>query len=141
MDHRPFCDALIQWANLREEAERAADPEAHRFSSAWSEVHLQIIKSCLLDRMLNGDEKPSATPCPVHKGRWSGIHWFGTRQIDGRWHRVSIRIKDGAEIVGEPEHDGLAEWRAAGCRCFMHKCGCTTGWQPDEHCGCVKGAE
>lgn len=31
----------------------------------------------------------------------------------------------------------LQRWHNDGCRCYMHNaCGCTTGWQPDEHCGC-----
>ena len=85
--------------------------------------NLLIGKSCLLDRLIYCGEEPSQTPCPVHQGAWSGIHlgWPGQRWSDGRPVPVAPR---------------LAEWVAAGCRCYQHKCGCTTGWQPDEHCGC-----
>lgn len=68
-----------------------------------------ISKSCLLHRTVYLGEGISQTPCPVHKGRWSGIDFMGRN----------------------------AEAIERGCRCYKHKCGCTTGWQPDEHCGCV----
>jgi hypothetical protein len=139
-NHARFCAALIEWAGLKEDSERPylAEGETPRFANAWSEVHLQITKSCLLDRMLNCDESPSKTPCPVHQGKWSGIHMWGSREIEGRWHTVWVG-RDG-ERLGDAETSGLAEWRARGCRCFKHRCGCTTGWQPDEHCGCVPSA-
>lgn len=90
-------------------------------------VRLAVEKSCLLDRLVYGGEKPSQTPCPVHKGVWSGISlWPGHtwRYIDGR--------------PDQPvEVDSVRQrWYDDGCRCWQHKCGCTTGWQPDEHCGC-----
>jgi len=87
--------------------------------------YLLIGKSCLLDRLMYCGEAPSQTPCPVHQGAWSGIHlgWPGQQWSDGRTVEVS-------------QH--LAEWVEAGCRCYRHRCGCTTGWQPDEHCGCAR---
>lgn len=86
--------------------------------------NLLVGKSCLLDRIVYGDEKPSQTPCPVHEGKWAGCHfaWPGAH-----W-------SDGTSIETDPR---LAQWVADGCRCYQHKCGCTTGWQPDEHCGCL----
>jgi hypothetical protein len=98
--------------------------DAGQFEVSWREVRLAIMKSCLLDRVLYQGERPSQTPCPVHKGIWSGCHigWPGQTWSDGRPVDVS---------------EQLQKWHDAGCRCHLHKCGCTTGWQPDVHCGCV----
>jgi hypothetical protein len=107
-----FCDALDEWA-----AKVTAQDPAN-FGVAWRTVRSTISKSCLLDRMLYGGEKPSNTPCPVHKGVWSGCHlgWPGAI-----W-------SDGTPVEEDPL---LREWYDAGCRCFQHSCGCTTGWQPE----------
>lgn len=123
-DPSAFCAAMDAWAALRSEA------DGH-FAELWRDLRLQISKSCLLDRMMYGGEKPSKTPCPVHKGRWSGIHigWPGTF-----W----THIKTG-EKTPVKESPYLREYFDAGCRCFQHRCGCTTGWQPDEYCGCLPG--
>lgn len=37
-------------------------------------LRLRITKSCLLDRLLYAGEPLSTTPCPLHKGKWSGLH-------------------------------------------------------------------
>ena len=93
------------------------------FEEAWRVAILAVEKSCLLDRMMNCGERPSKTPCPVHKGSWSGCHggWPGQTWNDGNPMEESSMLR---------------EWHDAGCRCYMHSCVCTTGWQPDEHCGC-----
>lgn len=80
-------------------------------------LRLLISKSCLLDRLIHGGEAPSSMPCPVHKGHWSGIHlgWPGQRWSNGTPVEESAQCR---------------EWFDAGCRCFQHYCGCTTGWQP-----------
>lgn len=83
---------------------------------------LGIMKSCLLYRLIYLNEEPRTVPCPVHKGKWSGIQWGwpGEEAMDrdGTYHPV-------------PVTDEAREWYDAGCRCFMG-CGCTTGWQPNE---------
>jgi len=106
-----MCDALDEWAKLM--SARNED-----FAKAWREVRLAIRKSCLLDRTLYGGEKPSNTPCPVHQGRWSGVHvgWPGSKYADGS---------------PAPEDEQCRKWFDAGCRCFQHSCACTTGWQPE----------
>lgn len=96
-----YCSKFLQWADL-------VSKDDKELTSSIADVKRRIMKSCLLDRMIYCGEGISQTPCPVHKGEWSGIHWEEQRK----------------------------EYYARGCRCFMHKCGCTTGWQPDEHCGC-----
>lgn len=121
-DPESFCEKMDEWAGLMADAERVADGKS--FTRAWQEVRLAIGKSCLLSRTLYGGEKPSQTPCPVHKGKWSGIHhgWPGTVWSDGKPIEESPRCR-----VMYDE----------GCRCFQHGCGCTTGWNPDESCGCI----
>lgn len=120
------CAALRTWADLmeRRKIERGDEEDAAAFQRMRRDLDLLISKSCLLDRMVHCSEQPSRTPCPVHKGIWSGIHlgWPGTTWSDGR---------------PVDESSFLREWYDAGCRCFKHRCGCTTGWQPDEHCGCT----
>lgn len=106
--------------------------------AAWAEVtglgKLAVWKSDLLSRMIYGREKgPSQTPCPVHKGHWSGCHfgWPGST-----W----VGVGDAGERIETPAevNPQLQEWWDAGCRCATHKgSSCTTGWQPDEACGCV----
>lgn len=122
VDPEPFCQKIDEWARLMADAERKFN--ATDFSIAWERVRLAISKSCLLSRTLYGNEKPSQTPCPVHKGKWSGLHigWPNATWNDG------TPVSESAQCRA---------WYDAGCRCFQHGCGCTTGWQPDEHCGCL----
>lgn len=119
-----YCAAFEDWAQKMSEQEETVCGFPNEFSKAWTVVHLAIKKSCMLNRVVYGGERPSQTPCPVHEGRWSGIHcgWPGQKWSDG---------------TPMKECEMLRKWYDAGCRCFMHDaCGCTTGWQPDDSCGC-----
>jgi hypothetical protein len=128
-EQKKVCEAIELWAKIQMEREEGEKNQP--FTHAWSEVYWRgISKSCLLDRMLYGGEKPSQTPCPVHKGRWSGIHMWGSRLMpDGLYHVIGHGLK--GEVDAGPEHESLKAERDAGCRCFQHSCGCTTGWQPE----------
>jgi hypothetical protein len=120
IEHEAVCSAIRAWAAIYCEKDARDSAEAYRtgFRGAWDQIDLAISKSCLLDRMLNVGVRPSATPCPVHEGKWSGIHWGWPGQMDPG---------------GDPDGiSSLRKWYDAGCRCFMHGCGCTTGWNPDE---------
>ncbi len=124
-----YCNALDEWAKLFGQAEiNSGVVEPSEFMRAWRSVRFAIDKSCLLSRTMYCGEKPSQTPCPVHKGRWSGINfgWPGAKYSDGRPAEESKLCR---------------EYYDKGCRCYQHKCGCTTGWQPDEHCGCLEKTE
>lgn len=107
--------------------------------AAWADVAIVTVprvgtgaiavsKSDLLSRLIYGGEKgPSQTPCPVHLGRWTGIHfgWPGDK-----W----TSLADGSQTPMEVE-PRLAEWREAGCRCNTHRgSNATTGWNPDANC-------
>lgn len=91
-----------------------------------------VVKSDLLNRLFYGNERgPSQTPCPVHEGRWSGIQFGWPGQ---EWEHVKTRERRPVEV--DPK---LQELYDQGCRCWQHKGSqATTGWQPDEHCGCVE---
>lgn len=99
--------------------------------AAWADVagvgRHAVVKSDLLHRLIYGGERaPSKTPCPVHKGTWSGCHsgWPGDQWRDVAGILTPVKV--------EPK---LQEWWDAGCRCATHKgSSCTTGWNPDEHC-------
>jgi hypothetical protein len=73
-----FCDALKTWAKLASDPPPQPDlredetKKRREFGEQVSNVFIQIMKSNLLYRMLYDGEKPRETPCPVHKGRWSG---------------------------------------------------------------------
>lgn len=128
-----FCDNMDEWAHLVIK-QQGGVTGGDAFADHWRGIRLAISKSCLLDRTMYCGEKPSQTPCPVHKGKWSGCHF--------RWpHRTMTAVIDheghkaGDEWV-MPGSGLELEWYNAGCRCAYHLCGCTTGWQPDEHCGC-----
>ena len=73
-----FCAAFKQWAQLSMQVLPTDDEHAtqwrKQFRHAWEFMELAIHKSCLLDRLIYCQDKGvSLTPCPVHKGRWSGI--------------------------------------------------------------------
>lgn len=124
-DPSAFCNAIDEWAGFMIDAtrQRVSKEAGDQLDMNWRDLRLKIEKSCLLDRVLYNGEKPSRTPCPVHQGLWSGCHigWPGQKWNDGRPVEESSQCR---------------EWYDAGCRCFLHSCGCTTGWNPDEHCGC-----
>ena len=132
-----YCRALDAWAALMTEAvkEQSAFVGTVKFGEAWQVARLAISKSCLLDRMLYGGEQPSKTPCPVHKGRWSGCHgpWPG-------WVSTGFNQFPSREVTTVPATPDpmCQQWWDEGCRCATHKsCSCTTGWNPDSACGCV----
>lgn len=115
-----YCSKFYEWVDL--------------YLKGGNDFHetptISVEKSCLLDRLLYCGENPSQTPCPVHKGMWSGCH--------GPWPgQFLINLRSGEKYLANPD-PVLQQWYDEGCRCFQHRCGCTTGWQPDEHCGCLK---
>jgi len=115
-----YCKSLQKWGEI-------ISKKDEHFARAYGTIESAISKSCLLDRMLNCGENPSQTLCPVHEGRWSGCHWG--------WPGSVVVNTKGEERPGDVSEQ-CQEWYDAGCRCYQHGCGCTTGWQPDEHCGC-----
>ena len=129
-----YCNSFQTWVRLMTEREEDVDSsdDTRQFATAAWTIELAVHKSCLLDRMIYGGEYPSKTPCPVHKGRWSGCHgpWPGDKG-------TTIRNGEPETIELQPSRQ-CQEWYDQGCRCFQHSCGCTTGWQPDEHCGCLE---
>ena len=46
-----------------------------RLSETVGQVFLQIQKSNLLWRLIYGGQELRTTPCPEHKGKWSGCMW------------------------------------------------------------------
>ena len=110
-----ICNVLVQWA-------KAADVESPRAGKGY----LAVGKSDLLGRLIYGRERgPSQTPCPVHKGKWSGCHfgWPGST-----WQNAKGSVPADIDPM-------LQEWWDAGCRCATHRgSSCTTGWNPDENC-------
>lgn len=122
---KEFCEKMDEWAELSMAQKGNLTPD---FKQSWSAVRLAIRKSCLLDRTMYHHENPSQTPCPVHKGKWSGCHFMWPGNV---WINV-----DGPPTFIAPTAQ-TQRWYDQGCRCAYHKCGCTTGWQPDEHCGCA----
>jgi hypothetical protein len=116
-DNTALCFKLSEWARVAQ------------VSGPRGVGSIVVQKSDLLGRLTYGGEKgPSETPCPVHKGKWSGMH-FG-------WPGSVWRTVEGDTPAEVPAQ--LQEWWDAGCRCGRHKgSSCTTGWQPDEACGCV----
>lgn len=125
-DPEKFCEKMNEQAKLMIGARPLNKGE--EFDKAWQIVHLAITKSCLLSRTLYNNENPSKTLCPVHSGKWAGIHCGWPDQV---W-------SNGKPVEESPM---LREWYNQGCRCFLHTCGCTTGWLPDENCGCLNSNE
>jgi hypothetical protein len=72
-----FCDFLTEWANLSSaHKDVEAYPEENKIRSEHGarvhQVFTQIRKSNLLARTIYGGDPVRKTPCPHHKGRWSG---------------------------------------------------------------------
>jgi len=92
-----FCDFLKEWQRL------AAEPLPSDGTAgiAWRKergdkiqfVFLQIMKSNLLSRTIYGGEKPRTTPCPVHKGHWSGCKLIEDMGCNGA-------CADGSNVTG-----------------------------------------
>lgn len=90
-----FCKALSTWANAIVDLRKAeprfdGDEPKHRHGAEYAEVLFRIItdirKSNLLYRPLYAGEKLRTKPCPVHKGRWSGLEFSDNRCPHGCGH-------------------------------------------------------
>jgi hypothetical protein len=72
-----FCRKMSEWAKACGTPLSADTPESRsereQFAKAWSLVHGYIVKSNALWRLLYAGEELRKTPCPLHKGRWSGV--------------------------------------------------------------------
>ncbi len=122
------CEKLAAWAEVAGIRSRT---EVTELGYSGGEGSLVTTKSDLLLRMIYAGEMPSQTKCPVHKGVWSGIH-FGWQKT----FAAAYAEKD--EVARIDSSEMLQKWVDDGCRCFQHKGShATTGWQPDEACGCV----
>src|ERR1041385_1118018 len=95
-----LCRKLAAWADVAE----VSSPRCGTGS-------LGIWKSDLLNRLIYAAEMPSQTPCPVHKGKWSGCHfgWPGSTWV-GIDPKTGERTEKPADV--EPR---LQEWWDAGC--------------------------
>ena len=71
-----FCRKMHEWANAYSTPLPTDDEdksrERERFAKAWFIVSASIGKSNALWRLFYAGEDLRKTPCPVHKGRWSG---------------------------------------------------------------------
>lgn len=63
-----YCEALRSWA----EVYRTYDARVYQAARL---IKAALHKSNLAARLVYGGEVPRKTPCPVHKGRWSGCVW------------------------------------------------------------------
>lgn len=75
-----YCNAFRAWAEaIAARIEREPDAEEaerwRRCKRALDELPLYILKSNLLARLIYCGEEVRTTPCPAHKGHWSGCVW------------------------------------------------------------------
>jgi hypothetical protein len=61
-----FCRKMTAWAYAKIGSQSS-------FAEHWEVVALAIHKSNCLWRLLYAGEELRTKPCPVHKGRWSGV--------------------------------------------------------------------
>jgi hypothetical protein len=79
------CNILRMWANLHSQIDENTPEyrktEKQQFHEHWSYTDIQISKSNALARWFFTDEGVRNTPCPTHKGTWSGCfsEVFGQR--------------------------------------------------------------
>lgn len=100
-----FCDFLKEWQHLIDQRLPGEELEdlARRKDKAEkiSFVFIQIMKSNLLSRTIYGGEKVRKTPCPIHKGHWSGCMLWEDMECKGA-------CADGNNVTGwlRPDYDG-----------------------------------
>lgn len=75
-----YCAILWEWLDLiaaHTEAERAAGREPRgtlgEVADARAAIRLAVMKSSYLLRRIYGGEERRITPCPTHRGTWSGL--------------------------------------------------------------------
>jgi hypothetical protein len=92
-----FCDFLKEWHRLAAQPLPDEDPAAVAYRKDRSEktqfVFIQIMKSNLLSRTIYSGEKARTTPCPVHKGHWSGCKMIEDMGCNGV-------CADGSNVTG-----------------------------------------
>jgi hypothetical protein len=71
-----FCSKMRDWAEACRRPLDTDDAETtqwrEEFGKHWDFISLAIVKSNLLYRLLYAGETVRNTPCPIHKGKWSG---------------------------------------------------------------------
>lgn len=83
-----YCQAFETWAKAlqekRDRAKEGKDNDYHteenpdplwRVADQVPYVAIAIYKSNLLSRLIYGSQRLRSTPCPKHKGHWSGYGW------------------------------------------------------------------
>lgn len=92
-----FCDFLKEWHSLIGQVPPEEDAQEKTYREdkygKIQYVFIQIMKSNLLSRTIYGGEKPRQTPCPVHKGRWSGCRLTEDMECKGA-------CADGSNVTG-----------------------------------------
>ena len=61
-----YCKALETWVGIRAEHDVG-------FAKMWRFLYIDIVKSCLLDRLIYCGEELRKEKCLQHKGFWSGL--------------------------------------------------------------------
>ena len=71
-----LCDKTITWFH---QIEKEKTEPGSAGQSSISGIGIDVMKSDLLGRLIYGQEILRTRPCPVHKGRWSGLagEWNG----------------------------------------------------------------
>lgn len=72
---KSYCSKLTQWFRLMQDREQERHPDEPRKRIPYRSVLLNIRKSNLLARTLYDGQPLRTEKCPIHAGKWSGIHW------------------------------------------------------------------
>lgn len=75
-----YCAAFRAWEEaIKQRIEREPDdletPRWESYRDALETLHLPILKSNLLARLIYEGHEVLPVPCPVHEGHWSGCVW------------------------------------------------------------------
>lgn len=107
------CGILRAWAQVYETELPTDSPylaeERAKFRDAWQTVDLAISKSNLLARMFFSGDGLRRTPCPVHKGKWSGCMWPET--IPCATDEYPYGCFWGANVTGWLPNPEVAAWQ------------------------------
>lgn len=84
------------------------------FRDHWRFMRLAIYKSNLLSRLIYSGEQLRTTPCPKHKGRWSGCVWDAQCECMCGSNVTGWlpNPDDPKAIAHAPKAEAIAKWRA-----------------------------
>lgn len=115
------CNTLRKWATLVSKQGDFNEAKTRQFYDHWTRIDLAISKSNFLARLFFTEDGVRKTPCPTHKGKWSGCVWVETGA-------GPCACTVGGNVTGwlpeDPRFSDRTEWLTRVEKEFPHKAPC-----------------